>query len=339
MRIMNKILTDRQTDRHALDIAKFIMAILVVAIHTGPFEYCKYPIRRLFITITELAVPFFFVVSAFLLFKKADWKLRLVRYMKRMCRLYVVWNMVYLPISIFGFMYNGATIKTALLQFARGFFLIGQQYYSWHLWYVLALIYVAMIFCLFNKTNVYVRYYVSLVLFGIGAVISAIITDGTDVVAFSVIIRLVQQTIANGRLFMGIGYFGLGMLIADREIAFNKMFLIATILGCLVLSYIVPYSIIVFVLRYVTVFCLFLLVVQTKLPMSDLYIKLRQSSTVVYFIHMFLFFGWSAIKNFQDVNGIDAFVMVASVAVITSFLLNIHKGNKRYDEIYNIFFG
>lgn len=129
------------------------------------------------------------------------------------------------------------------------------------------------------------------------------------------------------------------MLIADREIAFNKMFLIATILGCLVLSYIVPYSIIVFVLRYVTVFCLFLLVVQTKLPMSDLYIKLRQSSTVVYFIHMFLFFGWSAIKNFQDVNGIDAFVMVASVAVITSFLLNIHKGNKRYDEIYNIFFG
>lgn len=110
------------------------MAILVVAIHTGPFEYTDSElIRRLFIIITELAVPFFFIASGFFLFRRHDWELRIAQYAKRMFRLYVVWNIVYLPITIFGFIHNGVTLKTALLQFIRGFFLLGQQFYSWHL--------------------------------------------------------------------------------------------------------------------------------------------------------------------------------------------------------------
>ena len=260
-------------------------------------------------------------------------------YIKRMLRLYIVWNIVYLPITVFGFMHNGATIKTALVQFIRGVFLIGQQFYSWHLWYILAVIYAVIIFCFFKKTSIYIRYYVSFILFVIGAIISAIVADGAGVDEFSVIIRLAKQTIVNGRLFMGIGYFGLGMLIAEKEITFNKKFLITAFFGCMVSSYITPYSIIVFAFRYVMVFCLFLYVMQTNLSANIIYIKLRQSSTVVYFIHMLLFFAWSTIKNFKHVNGMDAFIVVMGLAVVISFLLNTHKGNERYDKIYNIFFG
>lgn len=173
----------------------------------------------------------------------------------------------------------------------------------------------------------------------IGAIITAIVTDGIDVDLFSTTIRLVKQTIINGRIFMGIGYFGLGMLIAEKEIRFNKMILTIVALGCAFSSYIISSSVIVLVLRYVTVFCLFLWVMQTSLPASSLYIKLRQSSTVVYFTHMLLFFAWSSIKNFQHVNGMDSFIVVTSITIIISFLINFHKGNKRYDEIYNIFFG
>ena len=45
-----------------IDLFKFIMAIIVVAIHTGPLINCK---NELLITIynniTKLAVPFFFI--------------------------------------------------------------------------------------------------------------------------------------------------------------------------------------------------------------------------------------------------------------------------------------
>ena len=315
------------------------MAILVVAIHTGPFEYSDYPIKRLFATITEIATPFFFVTSGFLLFRNTDWKLRIGRYAKRMARLYVVWNIVYLPISIFGFIHDGVSIGTALLQFIRGFFLIGQQFYSWHLWYVLALIYAAVIFYSMRKTTINVRYFVSLALFVIGAAVSAIVLDGSNITTFSVIIRMAKQTIINGRLFMGIGYFALGMLIAEKKMIYNKNALIAVAFGCIVLSYIVPYSIIVFALRYITVFCLFLFVIQIYLPASDVYVKLRHSSKVVYFTHMLFFFTWSAIKSFQDVNGMDAFVIVTSMTVITSLLIIAHKDEKSYNKIYNAFFG
>lgn len=57
----------------------------------------------------------------------------------------------------------------------------------------------------------------SLALFVIGAAVSAIVLDGSNIATFSVVVRLAKQTIINGRLFMGIGYFALGMLIAEKK--------------------------------------------------------------------------------------------------------------------------
>ena len=165
----------------------------------------------------------------------------------------------------------------------------------------------------------------SLALFVIGAAVSAIVLDGSNIATFSVVVRLAKQTIINGRLFMGIGYFALGMLIAEKKMRYNKNALFAVAFECVVSSYIVPYSIIVYALRYITVFCLFLPIIQINLPASSVYVKLRHSSKVVYFTHMLFFFTWSAIKSFQNVNGMDAFVIVTSMTVITSLLIIGHK--------------
>lgn len=134
---------------------------------------------------------------------------------------------------------------------------------------------------------------------------------------------------------MGIGYFALGMLIAEKKMRYNKNALFAVAFECIVSSYIVPYSIIVYALRYITVFCLFLPIIQINLPASSVYVKLRHSSKVVYFTHMLFFFTWSAIKSFQNVNGMDAFVIVTSMTVITSLLIIAHKDDKSYNRIYN----
>ena len=50
-----------------LDIMKFVMAIVVVAIHTRPEMSCDSVfVRQIFETIYSLAVPFFFMASGFL---------------------------------------------------------------------------------------------------------------------------------------------------------------------------------------------------------------------------------------------------------------------------------
>ena len=92
---------------NSLDIAKFIMAIFVICLHTHPFRSIEpFP---LFEIITNSAVPFFFMASAFLLFQKfyhSKMDLTIIKnYIKRMIKLYVIWNIIYLPISIYGYMF------------------------------------------------------------------------------------------------------------------------------------------------------------------------------------------------------------------------------------------
>lgn len=92
---------------YGIDLLKFIMAVCVVAIHTQPlYSVQSIVVQRLFDTITSLAVPYFFSVSGFLLFSKIDADISCrknmevcKRYLSRVLSLYVIWNIIYLPIS------------------------------------------------------------------------------------------------------------------------------------------------------------------------------------------------------------------------------------------------
>jgi peptidoglycan/LPS O-acetylase OafA/YrhL len=58
---------------NSLDLAKFICAIMIIELHTGPLSFFGSNIgavERGIITI--IAVPFFFVVSGFLFLKKVN---------------------------------------------------------------------------------------------------------------------------------------------------------------------------------------------------------------------------------------------------------------------------
>lgn len=83
----------------ALDVTKFVMAVLVVAIHVQPFTanlafYYNNCLAR-------IADPMFFAVSAYCLFaklKENNWKRSVFAlYMKRIILLYAGWIVLYLP--------------------------------------------------------------------------------------------------------------------------------------------------------------------------------------------------------------------------------------------------
>lgn len=79
-----------------IDIAKIIMAILVVGIHTEPFGFNIW-LDRIFGIATRFCVPFFFVASSYFFFKGSK---KIVSYTKRISILYLVWSLIYLPLNI-----------------------------------------------------------------------------------------------------------------------------------------------------------------------------------------------------------------------------------------------
>lgn len=88
----------------AVDIAKFVMAILVVAIHVRPFEGTVGFIYN--DVIARIADPLFFALSSFFLFQKAfaeketlSWK-TLGQYMLRIGGLYGAWVLIYSPVIV-----------------------------------------------------------------------------------------------------------------------------------------------------------------------------------------------------------------------------------------------
>lgn len=83
-----------------LDLIKIILSIFLVAIHCQLFPMFLYPWLR-------LAVPLFFIISSYLLFSKINnspkiEKKQIIRhYILRLCKLYLFWFIVLLPITFY----------------------------------------------------------------------------------------------------------------------------------------------------------------------------------------------------------------------------------------------
>lgn len=130
-----------------LDIMKLVMAFFVVEIHTRPLR--DFPAAETVIEgVDAAAVPFFFIVSAFLCFRGFDESsflerssagaIRVRKTTGKLLRLYLTWTALFLPVTVFGSMLHGDSVPHAVAFFVRGTFFVGENYYSWPLWYLLA---------------------------------------------------------------------------------------------------------------------------------------------------------------------------------------------------------
>ncbi len=115
---------------------KFIMAYLVVAIHTTDWHLMG---------LLDTAVPYFFLASGFFLFRKLgrsrEEDLSIIKqWIGKVLKLYLIWTLVYLPFTVIGFLRDGLSLQTAFAIFVRNLILVGENYLSWPLWYLLAMI-------------------------------------------------------------------------------------------------------------------------------------------------------------------------------------------------------
>lgn len=272
-----------------LDIMKFAMAIVVVAIHTRPeLSFKSTFIRELFEALYSIAVPFFFMASGFLLFRKIELPLnkegevRIKSYLKRMCKLYLVWTIIYLPLTIYGFYLDGIPVLKAIAIFSRNFLLVGENFMSWPLWYLLALIVAVGIVYALLKVKVSVKWIVvfSVIMAIIGVSLdyckdNSLLHSITDIY-FSIFLKT-----RNG-FFVGFLFVALGMLCSRFErVAFVSVPLLF-ISGILGIMHNIPLS------NAFVVFALFVFLVSIKCEKieSRCSLSLRVMSSIIYFVHM-----------------------------------------------------
>ena len=149
----------KQMQYKGIDIMKFIMALLVIVLHTHPFygmnQTCNFITADV---LGRLAVPFFFAATGFLLEKKlenntASTKQVVGRYVLRLLKLYLIWTVVYLPIIIYSkIICSERGITYGIFATVRDFVFCGS--YA-HLWYLpAAAVGVALVFLGFKKLGV-----------------------------------------------------------------------------------------------------------------------------------------------------------------------------------------
>ncbi len=138
----------------SLDVAKFICAILIIVLHTAPFaSYSKaltFGFRNI---VTVIAVPFFFLTSGFLSFKKLDAlgsnekKEYIKKYLSRIAVMYLIWSAVYFIFVIIEWVRKGFTVHS-VFEYVKDFFFEG-SYLT--IWYLPALLSATMFIYLLHK--------------------------------------------------------------------------------------------------------------------------------------------------------------------------------------------
>lgn len=142
---MNKILTTPPQGIHntsiikGWDILKFLMAILVVDIHSGTTAYWSSDLLRgINKCMTSIAVPVFFVLSSYFVFNKirqTDSKNAVIRFEKRVNTLYLSWILLLLPVIIrmWHSEYIHNNVITTVGLFVKNYFFAYQFGASWFL--------------------------------------------------------------------------------------------------------------------------------------------------------------------------------------------------------------
>lgn len=326
-----------------VDLCKLLMSIIVVAIHVKPLYHVHNSYLQIFSdAIFELPVPFFFLVSGYLLAKKlkaedgyAYYNATIVKNsLFSYIKMYLIWSVVYLPIDIIYSIREGVPLFDWFKSYFQGLFFIGEHYNSWVLWYLLSAIYALFVLFLVVKKQIGKK---GLLLLAVVFVIISILCDYASVHRFPGYLKyfnvFLSNTFVNGRIFRGLFYIPLGMLIYNIKIKkvvqicllsfgflFNPLFdnALQTI-GVILCSV-----------------GLFLLMIDVKLKDSICFLVFRKMSTGIYFIHLYV---WTLLYYFlygEKTFGAKIFLLTLLVTAALSLVYALffvkkkmkHKENK-----------
>jgi surface polysaccharide O-acyltransferase-like enzyme len=155
------------------DFVKFFAIFFVVCIHTLPFTTYKFGeldgenIGFIINAFARFSVPYFFMVSGYLLEKKlkqSDTKTNYIySYLLKNIKIFISWSLFFffydiVLVALKAFL-QGLTIKSEIIHYVETVFRVQNLYYginvgtSYHLWFLLSLIWANVILAIFIKMN------------------------------------------------------------------------------------------------------------------------------------------------------------------------------------------
>lgn len=325
---------DKKTNYNSIDVIKVCMSVLVVATHTGLFSLIhNKELADTLINSLAIKVPFFFVASGFLVWYKIGnssidvKKAKLRRWINKTFRLYIVWTIVYLPFTIYGFYYDGVPVLKSLVVFIRNVLLIGQNFLSWPLWYLLGMLVAGVITYLIVvvwKRKMTVLYVVA-TLFAISGVLLDYCNEHMYMQTITEPYYKLFQTTRNG-FFEGLPYITIGMAIASGHVIRSKAVLSVLFLGSFALH--------MFGIKLATfaaVYALFSVVLSFDLPNRNdsFYANCRLTSTIIYFVHM-IWVGLLTLLLPIKLSPLWLFVIVVLLSFLTAIFVIRNKENRLF---------
>lgn len=148
-----------------IDIAKYIAAIFVIAIHTRPFESISPEIEFFFVNIIcRFAVPFFAVCTGYYISsigEKNGISLTIRRSLYKMTKLYIFWSFIYLIFLTDSWIKSGSDITWLYYKGWLQGTIVSFSFY--HLWYLISMCY-GLCFFILIKRFVNEKYFIPVII-------------------------------------------------------------------------------------------------------------------------------------------------------------------------------
>lgn len=349
--------TDRQAGRqnyNAVDLTRFIGSIFVVMIHVPPLggtqvaDTISYFLQNYF---GRIAVPFFFVMSGFFLFRKttqAEFDPEPVKkYLFRTLRLYLFWTVVYFPLSLHYIRMEESGFVSVTLHYIRNLLFVGSYV---QLWYLNALIVaVTMVSYLLYK-RVRIRKILLMAaclyvcgLFGqswFGFVVP--LKERAPLIWF--LLRQLKKVIISTRngVFEGFLFVSIGMCFAFFGVRIRKTAALGGFAISMALMYlelmtlesmhcIREYSMFLFLVPTTFFFCAFVL--QAELPDHPVYHILRSVSALVYFLHTLIKETVEALFRLAGISHptpFMSFALILLLSILTALVVTMLSDQRKY---------
>ncbi len=207
---------------YALDIAKFIGAVMILSSHFAA-EQCKFTgIVDYFFSLYVFAVPFFFVCSAFLFFKKLnalpDKKSQydyFIKYEKRIWIMYLLWSVIYWCFRIGKYLMYGTDMSTVMNNIHST--LTYSSYGT--IWFLPALAVAIAVIYVLRNLKAWKLIIVGVILYFISCLGYSYIDIAKEIPIFNSVLKIYNNiffTTRNG-LFNGVPFAILGYFIATNK--------------------------------------------------------------------------------------------------------------------------
>ncbi len=217
-------MVSENTEYKFMDLWKLVCAFLVIGIHTRPFMASSELLDRLFYyDIANYAVPFFYACTGFFLVikhRERDIRDKLLLSTWKFIKVYVCWSALYLPLTIYGWFAEGGSGIKYVMQCLRNYIFVGENYYSWTLWYLNGLIFaLLLIFALIRRVSIRKMIFLGTMLYTVGVILTAL-NEHIDKIpltlaSFVILYFKLFVTTRNG-LFQSFVFILIGMRTAEK---------------------------------------------------------------------------------------------------------------------------